>query len=136
LLKISFFQVKKIKIEFLSGNYSQTFFELTIPNLEVYASKISFYRNICLSQYCASKCLVWIRPYHCSFNFFLFKSFLSLFPFSNFVLVNLGVIHKWQEDVLHVKVKNFKVDKHFFDVHFLGQNWNIDLQVDRKVVEH
>jgi len=30
--------------------------------LDIHGSKISFYRNIFLSQYCASKCLVWIRP--------------------------------------------------------------------------
>jgi len=30
--------------------------------LDIHGSKISFYRNIFLSQYCASKRLVWIRP--------------------------------------------------------------------------
>jgi len=30
--------------------------------LDIYGSKIYFYRNIFLSQYCASKCLVWMRP--------------------------------------------------------------------------
>jgi len=28
---------------------------------------ISFYRNVFLSEYCASKCLVWIRPYRVKF---------------------------------------------------------------------
>jgi hypothetical protein len=30
--------------------------------IEIHGSKISFYRNIFLSQYCVPKCLVWIRP--------------------------------------------------------------------------
>jgi len=31
--------------------------------LDIHGSKISFYRKIFLLQYCASKCLLWIRPY-------------------------------------------------------------------------
>jgi len=30
--------------------------------IEIDGSKLSFYRNLFLSQYCASKCLVCIRP--------------------------------------------------------------------------
>ena len=43
--------------------------------------KIIFYRNTFLSQYCASKCLVWIRPkcFFCLFvcPFMLFNAFVS-----------------------------------------------------------
>jgi len=45
---------------------------LALPwSIEINDSKISFYCNIFLSQYCASKCLVWIRPkaHICRFNF-------------------------------------------------------------------
>ncbi len=54
---------KKHTLNCFACLFTFIFFCSSLPwPLNIHGSKIYFYFNIFLSQYCASKCLVWIRP--------------------------------------------------------------------------
>ncbi len=60
-------------------------FDKSLPwPIDIHGQKIYFYCNILLSQYCAQKCLAWIRPkkqksFPCAFLHFVANSTLQFF---------------------------------------------------------